>query len=94
MGRDTKVTCDQCAHDLTYTGNCEDWRLVLDYEAQEFCGGAVTSMAISPPLNRAYIFCGLGCLASWLATKHPTAIESYDRLMKHRASQVRDRDAQ
>ena len=91
MGRDIKVTCDQCEHDLTYTGNCEDWRLVLTYEAQTpwyvregMRGGAVTAMAIAPPVDRTYTFCDLGCLAAWLARTHPKAIESYERLMKHR----------
>jgi hypothetical protein len=77
MGLVTKVTCDGCGLDLTTTGNCEDWRLVLTYEAKTPWyvaegqrGGAVTSMAIEPPIKRTYYFCGLECLDQWRDHEH------------------------
>ena len=92
MGVETTITCDQCGHDLTYTGNCEDCRLVLGSESlapwylkEGKRGGVLTSMAIAPPVDRKYIFCGIGCLAAWLAERHPSALSEYERLMKHRA---------
>lgn len=65
MSITTEVTCDQCGADLTATGNCEDWRLVLTYEGKQIRGGMVTAMAISPPVDRTYHFCGLKCLDAW-----------------------------
>lgn len=61
----TEIKCDTCARDLTYTGNCEGWRLALLPEAQAHRGGFVTAMAVCPPVDRGYHFCGLGCLDKW-----------------------------
>jgi hypothetical protein len=66
MGRDTLVTCDTCGKDITHTGNCVDYRLVLKSEAipPRPGGGSVTAMMVYPPVSREYVFCGLDCLRS------------------------------
>ena len=88
--RVNQVNCDGCELDITTTGNYEDWRLVLDCEpktlwfiAEGKQGGAVTDMALSPPVDRAYHFCGIGCLVHWLAEKHPDAAARYEQHVKH-----------
>lgn len=76
MGEQVKITCDSCERDLTYTGNCEDYRLILSYESKlpwyyehgETCG-AVTDMGILPPINRKHVFCDMGCLEKWMDKK-------------------------
>jgi len=68
MGRDITITCDTCQQNLTSTGNCVDYRLVVQAENIPTRGGAVTAMMIYPPVEREYIFCNLGCLR-----KHPIA---------------------
>lgn len=67
-----EIKCDQCGKDLTYTGNCEDYFLVLGNQTKApwFAktgerGGALTCMAIRPPVDRTYRFCGLVCLDTW-----------------------------
>lgn len=62
--KDVSITCDQCGGDLTFTANCDDYRLVVQSERllPYPGGGAVTAMAVYPPVARAYHFCGLGCL--------------------------------
>lgn len=88
----TEIKCDACSYDLQYTGNCEDWSLVLGSQAKKpwymregLRGGAVTSMALRPPVDRTYHFCGLGCLAKWMIDQHPDAVKEYERLAKNRA---------
>lgn len=63
-----KVTCDHCDKDLTSTGNCEDWRLVLANERVHSWSpsGIVTAMHVPPSLDRSHHFCGLGCLHAWI----------------------------
>ena len=68
----SSISCDKCAKDLTYTGNCQDYYLVLTYgskaawyEKEGLRGGAVTAMALSPPVSRTYHFCDLNCLDKW-----------------------------
>lgn len=67
-----EIKCDECGRDLTYTGNCEDYYLVLSsgskapwYAKDGSRGGFVTAMAIYPPVDRTYHFCGLDCMDSW-----------------------------
>jgi hypothetical protein len=62
-----KIECDECGADLTYTGNCEDYYLVLGNASKGHRPGtyAVTSMAISPPLKQEHHFCGLKCMDQW-----------------------------
>ena len=80
MGRTEQIICDSqhCQKDLTYTGNCEDYRLVLRsqsktpwYVREGRSGGAVTAMAITPPVARPYYFCGLECLKQWFREQQP-----------------------
>ena len=67
MAATHQITCDGCDADLTYTGNCEDYRLVLGNENKPtFPGaGAVTAMGIYPPIDRTHHFCDLRCLDYW-----------------------------
>lgn len=66
MGENTTVICDNCNADLTYTGNCEGYYLVLGNRSKRSKGGFVTAMAIYPPVERTMCFCGLGCLKQWM----------------------------
>lgn len=62
-----EIKCDACDADLTYTGNCVDYRLVLASENKPIFPGAgfVTSMGMYPAVDRTYHFCGLECLDYW-----------------------------
>ena len=53
-----------------------DDRLVLDAEEKPGHGaGFYTSMMIHPPVDRAYHFCGLGCMDQWRGrVKHYEAL--------------------
>ncbi len=73
MGKTVEIVCDKCGKDLSYTSNCEDYYLVVNscskspwYHQQGMRGGAVTSMAISPPIDRPHYFCDLRCLEEWI----------------------------
>jgi hypothetical protein len=81
-----EVTCDQCGRDLTTTGNCEDFRIVLANESIPSWGGAVTSMAIYPPLEGTAHFCGVLCLGKWVSEKYPDAAANYDRRAERKAA--------
>jgi hypothetical protein len=81
----TEVACDQCGADLSVTGNCEDYRIILANEAIPSVGGAVTCMAIYPPLKSTSHFCGTLCLAKWVSERYPSAVAKYDELAKRRA---------
>lgn len=66
------ITCDHCGEDITVTGNCEDYRLVLESESRTpwyvlegKTGGFVTAMAMQPPISRPHHFCGFRCLKEW-----------------------------
>ena len=62
-----RVLCDHCGNDLSTTGNCEDYRLLLMSEPIPHCGGSVTTLAIMPPLQgRQHHFCGTECLAEFV----------------------------
>lgn len=65
MAESYKVTCDHCRSDLTNTGNCVDYRLVLKSESLPPRSNSVTAMMIYPPVERPHHFCGLGCLDKW-----------------------------
>ena len=82
----TEVTCDQCGADLTYTGNCEDFRIVLGNEGVPIAPGigAVTAMAICPPLKGTSHFCGVNCLGKWVSDTFPDAAAGYDKQMRRR----------
>jgi hypothetical protein len=72
MTETREIKCDACGADLTYTGNCEDYYLVLSnaamapwYAKEGYRGGAVTAMAVSPAIKQTQHFCGLHCLDRW-----------------------------
>jgi hypothetical protein len=65
MGMKTECTCDACGKDLTTTGNCVDYRLIVGSENIPTVGGFVTAMGKYPPTDRTYYFCGLYCMDVW-----------------------------
>lgn len=74
MGKTVQVTCDGCGRDITTRSNMVDYRLVLAAEDKPGYGnGAYTAMHISPPIDCAHYFCGLGCLDHWRAREHHLA---------------------
>lgn len=71
MGKTVRVTCDGCGSDLTTRSNSVDYRLVLAAQSKPGYGpGFYTDMMIYPPVDRAYYFCGLGCLDHWRDREH------------------------
>ena len=62
-----QITCDGCGADLTYTNNCQGYRLVLAFQEKPTTPGvgAVTLLAVKPPISQAHHFCGLRCLDRW-----------------------------
>lgn len=66
-----EILCDQCQDDLTYTSNCDDYRLSLRSEALEHRDSTlpVTLMAKFPDIEREHHFCGLTCLKRWVAAR-------------------------
>lgn len=67
--KSVRITCDRCEANLTSTGNCEDFRLLLSPEAIPSVGGFVTAMVMLPALDRDYHFCGWKCLVGWVLEK-------------------------
>ncbi len=65
MGKDVKITCDECGRDITTTGNSIDYRLAIKSERIPSCGGAVTDMMICPPIDSDKYFCGWRCFQEW-----------------------------
>lgn len=84
MPKSVQIVCDQCDRDLATTSNCEDFRLALVNERIPSQGGLVTMMLMHPAIKRDAYFCGVGCLAVWLAEHHPDALATYERQQKHR----------
>lgn len=72
----TEITCDGCGKDLTYTGNCVDYRLALYNENIQSRGVAVTAMMKRPRIKRDAHFCGVRCLRLWLDKNHPIKEQS------------------
>jgi hypothetical protein len=68
MPKTIKIICDQCKRDITYTGNCEDYKLVLSNESiphNPECS-AVTCMASYPHIDHDVYFCNARCLKDWV----------------------------
>lgn len=65
MTEHKKITCDACERDLTYTGNCVEYRLALNVESIPANSGFVTLMHLSPDIDGSKHFCGLRCLKKW-----------------------------
>jgi len=67
MTEQTKITCDNCASDLTATYNCQDYRLKLEDELMPCKSLVATKMMVYSRLkNGPMHFCGLGCLQNWV----------------------------
>ena len=62
MGKTTKIVCDKCDKNITYTSNCEDYRIAVTNERVRSRGGVVTDMALYPALESDLYFCGRSCL--------------------------------
>lgn len=63
----SKVTCDTCNADLTYTTNCMDWRLALVNQRVPCLPECMlTSTVIHPKIEEDAHFCGVTCLKTWL----------------------------
>lgn len=73
----TKITCDHCGNDITYTSNCDDFRVVLSSEAMAHTpgGGAVTLMYVTPQFPQPHYFCGERCLVRWILAEYTTLVE-------------------
>lgn len=67
MSETRRVVCDRCGRDLTETGNCEGYRIVLMSEPIPSGGGAVTLMAVYPQIARPLHFCSVECLKSFVS---------------------------
>lgn len=61
-----EVFCDNCGSDLTWTSNCEGWRLALINDPIPNKGGLVTSMNVYPHLDKNCHFCSTSCLQKWV----------------------------
>jgi len=83
MRESPRTICDQCGEDITSTGNCEGYRLVVESEFKPSVGASVTMMAVAPPIDRPHHFCALPCLAKWISAK-PHLLTEYERYMEHR----------
>lgn len=66
-----RVTCDSCSKDITYTGNCEDYRIVLCSESipryPDTC--TATLMVAYPDFPKPLHFCRWQCFAKWCREK-------------------------
>ena len=79
MSATHSIKCDDCGKDLTTTGNCEDYYLVVGPRSKSIDtggSGAVTAMAIYPPVDREYHFCDLRCIDNWRAVTKANAVAS------------------
>lgn len=58
----TQTTCDSCGANLTTTGNCVDYLIILRSERIPSNDGSVTVMNIEPQIQHQLHFCGIACL--------------------------------
>lgn len=105
MAKTTTVECDGCGADLTYTGNCEDYRLALLNQNIPSRGGFVTMLGKYPSIKDGdKYFCGLKCLDQWRnRVKHEdilwrqfhesTVIERSGNMTSHRNVSSDEREA-
>ena len=65
--------CDYCGADISHTDLPMSWRLTLTTEPVRRRPGTNASLGnsdpVDVPLDRPHHFCGLGCLADWLAER-------------------------
>lgn len=62
----TRITCDHCEKDITYTENATGWRLAVINEPIPSRGEVVTSAMVYPLLERDMYFCSRQCLYVFL----------------------------
>lgn len=59
------TTCDGCEADLTFTGNCVDYRLLVTSESIPNPSGVALLVASYPAIDRPHHFCGWACFDKW-----------------------------
>jgi hypothetical protein len=75
MPADTRVTCDHCHLDITYTRNSVDYRVVVGSQVvptlpnSDGVGTMVTDMMIYDPFPETAYFCSKQCLFRWAQSK-------------------------
>jgi len=66
MGKDIKITCDNCEKDLSSTAGMPDFRLKLSSESLPNTSDITFAVYVSPDIDEDLYFCGLGCLKEWI----------------------------
>lgn len=61
----TKITCDSCERDITYTDDMPAFRLRLTTESLQHLADMICAVIVDPQLERDYYFCDLACLCNW-----------------------------
>lgn len=76
--KNTQVHCDECGADITYTGNCDGFRVVLSSEAMQHEPGCnvVTDVYVTPQFPQPRHFCGEKCLVRWILAEYQQTIRS------------------
>jgi len=64
------MICEECKTDLTYTSNCEDFRIKVESEKIPNQGGAVTLINVNPAFDRDLYFCDEQCLSRWFMRRY------------------------
>ena len=62
MGKETKITCDNCESDLTDSGSMPRYRLHLSAERMRNKSNVECAVIVYPPIERDLYFCGMKCL--------------------------------
>jgi len=66
MTIETKITCDHCKKDLTYSSGGVDSSLVLTNRNYGPNSAVVLDYLINDLLQEDHHFCGFGCLKKWI----------------------------
>ncbi|CAH1657722.1 hypothetical protein CHELA1G11_13011 [Hyphomicrobiales bacterium] len=71
MSAETKVTCDGCSDDITYTDGMaeQSLALVLRHRRVKDHSAPVHCALIAPLIDETKHFCGFDCLRKWLGDK-------------------------
>lgn len=70
------VTCDLCGKDITTTGNCSDYRVVLASERIPSNSNVVTLMHVEPDFPRPLHFCDYRCFVGWVVKTYRGTIDN------------------
>lgn len=65
MPLESKITCDHCNADLTFSRGGYDHCLKLSDREYGPLGNIVLDYLIYPIIDKDKYFCGLGCLKKW-----------------------------